>query len=221
VRKVRGPRGLLFSRVDCGAIVTGALALTAVTALPAASPEAVGANAVAAHAEGPPAGHTGGFGEPTCQACHMEYDLNLPGGDLGLEGWPEAYRPGEVYTVTVVLRVDGMSLAGFQLAVRHESGRQAGGFVALDGRVAVRDSAGVEYAQHTRAGTDVADGRVASWNLQWVAPAEGGAVHAHLSANSSNGDDSPFGDLVYVGNWPARELGGIERARHTVLEPPR
>lgn len=163
-----------------------------------------GAPAVAAwHVEGPPAGHTGGFGEPTCQACHTEYELNLAGGRLSLEGWPGTYLPGETYTLSVVLDAPDMTLAGFQLSVRDESGAQAGELRPVDTRVAVADSQGVSYAQHAAAGTDVTDGRTAVWTLSWVAPAHGNPVRAHVAANSANGDNSPFGDLIYVASWAA------------------
>ena len=96
-----------------------------------------------------------------------------------------------------------MSLAGFQLSVRDASGAQAGQLLPVDTRVAVADSQGVSYAQHTMAGTEVADGRRAVWTLSWVAPDHGQPVHAHVAANSANGDNSPFGDLIYVGSWTA------------------
>jgi len=68
---------------------------------------AVGATVAAARAanyDGPPVAHTGGFGEPTCQACHQGEPLNAPGGSLRIEGLPQRYEPGRAYTLTMVLR---------------------------------------------------------------------------------------------------------------------
>jgi hypothetical protein len=39
---------------------------------------------------------------------------------------------------------------------------------------------------------------VARWTVEWVAPVDGGPVHFHAAANSGNGDNSPYGDLVYA-----------------------
>lgn len=153
------------------------------------------------YAQAPPPGHTGGFGEPTCQVCHLEYELNVEGGSLRLEGWPEPFEPGRAYPLAVVLSADGMVLAGFQLAVRDAEGRQAGRLRPVDDRVAVVDSGGVSYAQQTEAGS-VADGaRTVRWDLEWVAPHGIPSADVHVAANSANGDDSPFGDLIYSGGW--------------------
>lgn len=160
-------------------------------------------SAGAAHAAGPPPGHTGGFGEPTCQSCHSEYPLDVEG-TLSVEGLPERYAPGDTYAVTVVLRSTGMARAGFQGAVRfaegERSGRQAGTLQALDARLqVVTDSlSGVQYVQHRIGGTDVPDPEVVTWTFAWTAPAAHGPVAIHLAANSANGDDSPFGDLIYT-----------------------
>jgi len=53
----------------------------------------------AVHEEGPPPGHTGGFGEPTCQECHSEFDVNASSGALGVEDSPLG---GFVHTGEVV-----------------------------------------------------------------------------------------------------------------------
>lgn len=192
----RGSRGSLRPGALIGLMIAGALA----SAGASASPD----RPAPVHAEGPPLGHTGGFGEPTCRVCHAEYDVNVPGGVLALEGWPERYRPGERYTLTVVLDAEGTESAGFQLAVRDDRGRQAGRLDVLDPRAQVRDSAGVSYAHQTADGAAVAAGRTASWTLVWTAPSEAHDVHVDLAANSANGDNSPFGDLIYQRRWSAR-----------------
>lgn len=156
--------------------------------------------------EGPPPGHTGGFGEPTCLACHFGSGLNDPAGDLYVEGFPPTYRPGRTYLLTVRLAVPATSVAGFQAALRYAEGarrgRNAGTVEAVDGRVvAVTDSVGgVTYLQHAGGGAVLAPGTdVASWTFRWVAPRDPGtAVRLSVAANSGNGDNSPLGDLVYT-----------------------
>lgn len=150
------------------------------------------------HLGGPPSGHTGGFGEPTCQACHTEYALNEPGGSLGVEGLPDAWEAGRSYALVVVLHSEEMAAAGFQMAVRFEDGRPAGKLAPIGPRTAVVDSTGVPYAQHAPGGTAPDTPETARWTVEWVAPERGGAVRVHAAANSANGDNSPFGDLIYA-----------------------
>ena len=155
------------------------------------------------HAGGPPAGHTGGFGEPTCRICHLEFDLNL-GGELELEGLPDSFRPGESYVVTLALRSSEMNRAGFQAAVRFvegvAAGKQAGELLPLDGRTTVvADTAsGVQYVQHAPPSLESADPEFVSWSFEWRAPNSADAISFDAAANSANGDDSPLGDIVYA-----------------------
>lgn len=160
------------------------------------------ASAGAMHPDAPPPGHTGGFGEPTCQVCHSEYTVNAPGGGLTVEGIPRGWEPGRRYLLSVVLRSEEMGAAGFQVAIRTPAGVAAGRLEPLDERVAVdsvADATGpLVYARHTRAGTAVDDPSVTLWQFFWTAPPEGGDVSIHAAANSANGDNSPFGDLVFT-----------------------
>ncbi len=163
---------------------------------PLPGPEASDA-VVPPHADGPPPAHTGGFGEPTCLECHSDFGLNESGGRLTLDGPPTRYEPGRTYTISVVLESGEMVKAGFQLSARDPTGRQAGTFVATDPRAAVQSEGGVEYAHQTLTGSDADDPEVVRWRVAWTAPG-GGVVHFHAAANSANGDDSPFGDLIYA-----------------------
>jgi len=157
----------------------------------------------APHVAGPPLAHTGGFGEPTCVACHLGSEVNAPGSALDILGLGAAYTPGEHHEVTVRLLSFDMEAAGFQAAFRwergEEAGERAGSAVALDERVAVigEESTGVEYVQHTNAGYHV-DGERAEWIFEWTAPDRPGVVVLHVAANSGNGDNSPLDDLVYT-----------------------
>lgn len=174
------------------------LALTgAGVAVPAAAPRVPGDS----HAIGPPAGHTGGFGEPTCLECHIGSEPNAPGSTLAVTGLDAGFRPGEPVVVTIRLDSFDMLAAGFQAAFRHadgpRGGARAGTVRPLDGRVAVVDSAGIAYVQQTTEGAR-ADGEHAEWSFEWTPPEGGGAVALHVAANSANGDNSPLEDLVYT-----------------------
>ncbi len=152
--------------------------------------------------DGPPPAHTGGFDEPTCQACHFDGPLNAPGGHLTLDGVPEAYVAGRTYRLTVTLHRPAMAAGGFELAARlAESGLQAGAFDVAGGRVRLTgvDTSAVQYAVHTRAGTTPSAPDTARWSLVWHAPpGPAGPVVFHLAANAANDDDSEFGDFIYL-----------------------
>ncbi len=178
--------------------------------LAAAALIAAAARSAAPHAYGPPPGHTGGFGEPTCRVCHQSEPLNAPGGSLGLEGLPEHCEPGRRYDLAVALRRPGMGVAGFQLAARFADdtlGRQAGTLQAVQrGTAVVRDSArNVSYAQHTAPGQPSAPDGLARWTVRWQAPASGGrVVVVHVAANAAGDDNSPVDDFIYAGAWRCR-----------------
>src|SRR2546426_4300103 len=112
-----------------------------------------------ANYDGPPVAHTGGFGEPTCRACHQGEPLNEPGGSLRIEGLPQRYEPGRAYMLTVVLRRSGMGRAGFELSTRvadgQEAGSQAGGLQGRDAPASVGPGPPpkpVHYPRPTREG---------------------------------------------------------------------
>lgn len=167
--------------------------------------------------DGPPPAYTGGFGEPTCRACHADAPLNEASGTLAIDGVPDRYQPGRTYELAVTLRRDGMQRSGFELAARladgDGAGTQAGGLAPAEDRSAVvRDSATrVEYLTHTLVGTSVAAGGPGRWPFRWTAPAgaAGQAVVFHVAANAANDDDSPFGDFIYV--RALRALAGTPR----------
>ncbi len=155
------------------------------------------------HIEGPPPGHTGGFGEPTCATCHFGAPLNQPGATLEVAGLEGGYRPGQRHAVTVRFESFDMLAAGFQGAFRFEDGDRrgagAGGIRPLDDRVTVVRGEGgdTEYVQHTRAGSAPTDGAI-EWTFEWQAPDAEAPVVLHIAANSGGGDDSPLDDLVYA-----------------------
>jgi hypothetical protein len=154
------------------------------------------------HLVRPPPGHTGGFGEPTCQACHLGLALNDPRGSVEVGGLEATFEPGRPHRISLTVRGEGMGRAGFQATFRLQGGdavgAPAGRVHALDEFVEVaRDpDTGVEYIQHTRAGAELVDG-IGQWVFEWVAPDEDVPVVLHIAANSANGDDSPLDDLIY------------------------
>ena len=167
--------------------------------------------------EGPPAAHTGGFGEPTCHRCHFDQPMNAPGGSLTLMGVPEVYTAGARYVLTIELARPEMQRGGFQLAARFANGgsvaRQAGRLGMLDDRVEVvrDDSSAVQYAHHTETGTVLAAPDTIRWMIAWSAPETATArVVFHVSANAANDDASEFGDFVYIAERGSRRAVGRE-----------
>ena len=71
-------------------------------------------------------GHTGGFGEPTCRACHSDYALNEGTVVIALDSLPATYEPGRTYSVQLRLRHPELERGGFQISARFEDGVQAG-----------------------------------------------------------------------------------------------
>jgi len=165
------------------------------------------------HAAAPPVGHTGGFGEPTCLACHTGDALNAFGGSVRIEGLPKRYSPGASYPLTVLLSAEETAIAGFELAARFAGGEvrgdPAGSLRPVDARVSLTvDERDRVYAHQTEAGASVSDPSGSSWSLEWIAPDDGGDVTFHVAANSGNGDNSPLGDLIYASE--ARVAGSTE-----------
>ena len=155
------------------------------------------------YATGPPPAHTGGFGEETCATCHFENPVNDPGGALSWKGVPDSYSPGKSYEIEVVLVRPGLKRGGFQASARFadgsDSGKQAGAFAVEAERMKVDRQNDVEYARHTYAGSEPASPDSIRWPLTWAAPdSAAGPVVFHVAANAANGDDSEFGDFIYV-----------------------
>lgn len=159
-----------------------------------------------AYVDGPPPAHTGGFGEPTCHACHFDGPIDDPVGGLALEDVPPAYEPGRRYAIRVVLTHPEMGRAGFEMAARFaegaDAGAPAGDLGAPDARVEVTrvEASGVPYAHHTEAGSALtSDNGAAEWTVEWTAPETADArVVFHAAANAANDDISEFGDHIYT-----------------------
>lgn len=156
---------------------------------------------VARYADHPPLAHTGGFGEPTCRACHFGDGEEELEGTLMVDGVSSPVHSGRTTELTITLRAE-MERSGFMLAVRDSDGTQAGRLSPGDtARVAVHtvDSTNVQYAHHTLSGTDVRQPKRAVWRVHWTAPETAtDSVLVHVSANAANDDASEFGDNIYT-----------------------
>jgi hypothetical protein len=153
----------------------------------------------------PPLAHTGGFGEPTCTACHFDGGLNDAAGSLAIDGLPARYEPGRRYRLTITVRHPDLRLAGFELASRFatgpDSGRQAGSLAPTDDRaqVSTDETSRIQYAHHLRSGTTPLPPGVGRWTVEWTAPTAGtGPVAIHVVGNAANDNDSPMGDYIYA-----------------------
>lgn len=154
------------------------------------------------HADGPPPGRTGGFGESTCSECHRRGPIGDSTGSLTIDSLPASYQPDREYRLTVLLTRPGMMVGGFQLAVRTNDGsaRQAGYLASTDDRsmVVTQWLGPIQYLQHTRTGTALTGSDSARWTFIWRAPDGAGPVAFHVAANAANDDNSELGDVVYT-----------------------
>ena len=203
------------------ALAAGTLVLLSAAAPGGERGEASGDRPPGGHAylDGPPPGHTGGFGEPTCVRCHFDAAVDPPEARLEIRGIPEAFVPDSAYRLTLRLTAPELGRAGFELAIRcrreEDGGRQAGRLSAPDARAEVVKGEGEEfrgdptvlYARHTRQGSRPTAGDTATWALAWTAPDGCPSAVLHAAANAANGDDSEFGDRILTGTWTARRRG--------------
>jgi hypothetical protein len=155
-----------------------------------------------AHPDRPPVAHTGGFGEPTCHACHFDAPPGSGPGGLTATGVPRQLRPGARYAIQLQLVQQHLKAAGFQLSARYEDGTQAGVFTVVPDeheRVAVTPLDGTLYAHHLLDGTSLTAPDTARWTIVWQAPPHApGTVTFHAAAVAADGDLSPLGDFVYT-----------------------
>jgi hypothetical protein len=157
--------------------------------------------------DGPPFGFSGGFGEDHCQACHSSDKVNASPGSVRISA-PERYIPGKTYAVTITLKRPGMAIGGFQFTARFENDSSQAGTLSVDhslkDRVKIATDRGVQYAYHLRPGTELTATDVVRWTLRWTAPADRRTVLFNVAANAANGDDSQFGDFVYLSRVRSR-----------------
>jgi hypothetical protein len=156
----------------------------------------------------PPTAHTGAFGEPSCQTCHFDSDLDSGTGRLLLSGVPDLYVPGREYPLTVLLVQVHLNAAGFQLTARFHDGHQAGAIAPgprEQGRVDVTTDRNIQYAHHIYDGTTPVSPDTARWVVLWTAPTGSPEpVLFNLVGNAADDDMSPLGDFIYTASARAR-----------------
>jgi hypothetical protein len=139
-----------------------------------------------------------------CIHCHNSYKLNEGrsiGGVFEVHGVPVTYGGGQSYPITVIIGQPGQSRWGFELSVRHiGSARQAGKLIPIDGTTQVKEESGIQYLEHTSAGTreGTANGPV-EFHFNWVAPDNaGGPVLFNAAGNAADAGGTPAGDYIYT-----------------------
>lgn len=165
----------------------------------AASALALAASRLPLHQTGPQPAHTGGFGEPTCHACHFDYPLNEePRAVIRLDSIPAQFRGGHTYRLQLSVQHRELKRGGFQLSARFEDGGAAGEFVTPDtNHVRVQQAKGIDYLSHTFTSSDRVAQDMIVWTIYWTAPSLLRRVVFNVAANVSNSDASEFGDRIF------------------------
>lgn len=151
----------------------------------------------------PPASHTGGFGEPTCQACHGT-GLNVGNGQVTIEvsNVFTGYPSNSTVPVTVTVNDPTAVHWGFELSARTQGGQQAGTLLAgSDGFTQILSQSGIQYITQTASGSRLGQANGASFSFQWRAPnVSAGPVQFHVAAVAGNNNPptSDAGDRTYT-----------------------
>lgn len=140
-----------------------------------------------------------------------------------IRGAPLTYEKGQSYPITVIMGQPGQSRWGFEMSVRHvSSARQAGRLVPADGTTQVKEEAGIQYLEHTSAGTreGTANGPV-EFHLTWVAPdSTGGPVLFNAAGNAADASGTPAGDFIYTaGAYSGTAAVAGETQTMTIVKP--
>lgn len=162
---------------------------------------------------GPPDGFTVAPGDKpgiACTQCHTGTPLNGGGSVRVAFANGLTYAPGQAQNFTVVINDAVAATYGFEMSARLESGpstQQAGNFTAATNqKVVCSDNAiepatgcggnGIQWIEHTQPSL------TNTITVQWTAPAAGaGNVHLYVSANATNGDNTPRGDHIYAADY--------------------
>ena len=151
----------------------------------------------------PPASHTGGFGEPTCQACHGT-GVNVGNGQvtIAVSNVSSGYTSNSTFPVTVTVNDPTAVHWGFELSARTQNGQQAGTLLAgSDGFTQLLSQGGIQYMAQTASGSRLGQTAGASFSFQWRAPVvSAGPVTFHVAAVAGNNNPptSDPGDLTYT-----------------------
>lgn len=168
-----------------------------------------------AHSYGPAPRVTGAPGDSpqACTVCHAGAALNSGAGSVNivLQGGA-VYVPGVKQRVMVQVSDPVQQRWGFELTARLNSDLakgQAGDLSPVDNltQVICEDfgpkpcSSGVQFIQHTSAGTRIGTKGGAIFQFDWTPPAtNAGPVTLYVAGNAANGDRNLTGDLIYTSN---------------------
>ncbi|MCB2201020.1 T9SS type A sorting domain-containing protein [bacterium] len=161
---------------------------------------------------------TGNNGTPpiqrNCTACHNSFEVNSGTGSLS---WnvPETYQPGETYTLTIGLEDPDASRWGFQFSSMYDEIEQAGELTVTD-EVNTQKLRGfnpnpnennADFVEHTSAGTMPGSTGGVEWSFEWTAPEQDlGEIIFYLAGNAADGDETEFGDRIYLTQASATAL---------------
>jgi hypothetical protein len=161
---------------------------------------------------GPYGGFTGAPGEETCRHCHDSFPLNVPGGLLTIEGFPEIYTPGETYHVTVRLTSQSGLRWGFEATVLSAKKRPVGKLLVTD-RDHTKLTTGIVltdrvYVEQKEAGSYGGQREGASWTFDWRAPKKDkGPITIYAAGNAANDNEQKTGDFIYSAEATAQPPG--------------
>jgi uncharacterized protein (TIGR03437 family) len=165
-----------------------------------------------AHSYGPLARLTAGAGDNpvACTACHVGV-LNSGSGSVSISvPSGKVYIPGVKQRVTVQVSDIAQQRWGFEASARLNSdlaGGQAGSLGSVDNftQVICEDNGpapcatGVQFIQHTTAGTRNGTKNGATFQFDWTPPATNvGPVTLFVAGNAANGDGTSAGDHIYT-----------------------
>lgn len=168
--------------------------------------------AVMAHSYGPMPKVTGAPGDNpiACTQCHAG-TLNSGAGSVKiLLNSGASYVPGVKQRVTVQVADPNQQRWGFELTARLNSDPekgQAGDLLPIDNmtQVICEDygpkpcSTGVQFIEHTSAGSRNGTKNGATFQFDWIPPSTNvGPVTLYVAGNAANGNGSPAGDLIYT-----------------------
>lgn len=198
---------------------------------------------VFAHSYGPPPRVTGAPGDnaQACTLCHTGSALNSGAGFVKILLQSGAvYIPGVKQRVMVQVSDPVQQRWGFELSARLNSNLQsgqAGDLIPVDNftQVICEDNgpkpcvSGVEFIQHTSAGTRNGTPGGATFQFDWTPPStNAGPVTFYVAGNAANGNGAMTGDFIYTSSVqlspvipaaPSVTAGNIVSAATSVAGP--
>jgi hypothetical protein len=128
-----------------------------------------------------------------CGSCHLGSPDPTDSPAVSIEGLPGRLRPGESYTLDIVLSDPDLRIAGFLLDVT-SANAPSGSLAGID---ATTESAGAR-ARSTQSGARPPSPGAMRWTVVWTAPSTlAGPVRFEIWANAGNDDLSPLGDRLH------------------------